>query len=119
MKRKWSELNVEKFFQDLDLNNLRVDSEELAEYMDKFNEQITFNLDNQIPLKEKKVSKVNSQTWFDNTLRDQKRNIRGRDRICHKYRQDHQWIAFKHERSQYHKMLRQKRKCFMRMCFKN
>ena len=49
MKRKWSELNVEKFFQDLDLNNLTVDPEDLAEYMDKFNERITFSLDNQIP----------------------------------------------------------------------
>ena len=44
MKRKWPELNAEKFFQDLDLNNLMVDSEELVEYMDKFNERITLNL---------------------------------------------------------------------------
>ena len=60
IKRKWPELNVEIFFQDLDLNNLTVDSEDLAEYMDKLNERITFNLDNQIPLKVKRVSKVNS-----------------------------------------------------------
>ena len=56
MERKWSELNAEKFFQDLDLNNLTVDSENLAEYMEKFNERIAFNLDNQIPLKEERVS---------------------------------------------------------------
>ena len=49
MKRKWSELNVEKFFQHLDLNNLTVYSEDLTDYMDKFNERITFNLDNKIP----------------------------------------------------------------------
>ena len=42
MKRRWSELNVEKFFQDLDLSNLTVDSEDLAEYMDKYNKRITF-----------------------------------------------------------------------------
>ena len=71
---------------------------ELAEYMDKFNERITFNLDNQIPLKENRVSKVNSHPWFDNTLRDQKSKIRRTERIWNKYRQD-QWIAFKQERS--------------------
>ena len=40
--------------------------------MGKFNDRMTFNLDNQMPLKEKRVSKVNSQPWFDNTLRNQK-----------------------------------------------
>ena len=67
-----------------------VESEELAEYKDKFNDRITSNLDNQIPLKENRVLKVNSQPWFDNTLKDQKRKIRRKERICHKYRQEHQ-----------------------------
>ena len=79
MKRKWSELNVEKFFQDLDLNNLMVGFEDLAQYMDGFYERITFNLGNQISLKEKSVSKVNSHPWFDNTLRDQKRKLEERE----------------------------------------
>ena len=64
MKRKWSVLNVEKSFQDLDINNLIVDSAEFAEYMNKFDERITFNLDNQILLNKKRVSKINFQPWF-------------------------------------------------------
>ena len=56
--RNWKKLDAEKFFADLDLNNLSLEMDDLEEMLNNYDNTVNRNLDKQIPYKMRKTPKV-------------------------------------------------------------
>ena len=49
--------------------------------------------------------------WFTSNIKHQKiKNVRWHERIWYKYREDHQWHAYKNEKWKYNNMLKEAKK---------
>ena len=44
--------------------------------------------------------------WFREHIKEQKQKVHRRERIWRRYREDHQWLAFKSEKQKYREMLK-------------
>ena len=73
--RNWKKLDAEKFFADLDLNNLSLQMNDLDEMLKNYKHAVNRNVDKQIPYKMRKMPKVVNQIWYDDELREMKRKI--------------------------------------------
>ena len=82
--RNWRKLDAEKFFADLDLNNLSLEMGHLEEMLKNYEDIVNRNLDKQIPYKMRKTPKVVNQIWYDDELREMKRKRFRKERILKK-----------------------------------
>ena len=62
------------------------------------------------PLINKSVALRNRCPWFSSTIKEQKRIVRRSERIWHKYRENHQWQAYRNEKIKYNNMLKEAKK---------
>ena len=103
-------LDAEKFFADLDLNNLSLEMDDLEEMLKNCKDVVNRSLDKQIPYKMRKIPKVVNQILYDDELREMKRKMHRKERIWRKYWIQHQWIAFYEDCKYYFKQLYLKKK---------
>ena len=52
------------------------------------------------------LTECKKNPWFTKEIRDQKRIVRNREKIWRKYREEHQWEAFKHEQTLYKNLIK-------------
>ena len=67
--------------------------------------ELTRTLDELAPIQDRKKKKIPSRSWYNSTLKEQKRIVRTRECIYTRDRQLHQWKAFTRERNRYTRML--------------
>ena len=79
--------------------------------------KIEYGVGDNIPLRKKKFTNKNSQPWYSDRLRIQKRMVHRRESIWKKYGTEHQWKAFQTERSRYNRMLNATRTEYFRKDF--
>ena len=68
------------------------------------------SLDSHAPERSKVITCRPKCPWYTDDLKHQKGVVRCRERIWRKYRQDHQWLAYKSEKRKYNNMLFQSKK---------
>ena len=66
-------------------------------------------MDKHVPEKLSKSPFRDSWLWFNQGLQDLKRSVQNRERIWHKYKQDHQWSAYREHCNKNTKSLRTSR----------
>ena len=91
--------------------------EYLPQFLNEFENKITEVLNSEVPMKLCKKIERNTQPWFNEDLRTQCKFVRSREKIWRKYKQEHQWLAFKTERDKYHKMIFVVRREYYKMEF--
>ena len=67
--------------------------------------ELTRTLDELAPLKDRRKKKQPSRSWYNATLKEQRRIVRTREHIYNRNRQLHQWKAYTRERNRYTRML--------------
>ena len=67
--------------------------------------ELTRTLDELAPLQDRRKKKISNRSWYNSTLKEQKRIVRTRECIYNRDRQLHQWKAFTRERNRYTRML--------------
>ena len=75
-----------------------------------FNIELKWVLDIVAPEKEKVISMRKLPIWYDEDVREQHCIVKKRERIWQKYREDHQWKAYKVERNRYNHFFSNKEK---------
>ena len=80
---------------DMDSDSISLDSENLEEILSLFKSYVSMSVDKHAPEKLLQVLFRDSQLWFNPELQDLKRLVCNRERIWHKYKQDHQWCALR------------------------
>ena len=63
------------------------------------------SLDSYAPEKSKVITCRPKCPWYTDDLKHQKGVVRCREKICRKYREDHQWTTYKIEKRKYSNML--------------
>ena len=99
-------MDSEAFAQDLDFKDLENESD-LISLITKFEGILKINLDKHTPEKTKRITVRDTKSWFTESIREQKKIMRRREKIWRKYKQDSIWRAFDAERVKYRSMLRQ------------
>lgn len=116
--RDLKNMNTELFFGDAHFDELvKQDTMSIDSLLDKFCDKIRRALDKHAPLQEIKTGTRDSKMWYRSSkeLRMQRKVVRTRQEIFHKYREDHHWQAYKNERRKYTKIFREtKRKYLLR-----
>ena len=115
--QNWKKGDLDKLCDKLDLNNLDYNTEYLPQFLNEFENKITEVLNSEVPMKLCKKIERNTQPWFNEDLRTQCKFVRSREKIWRKYKQEHQWLAFKTERDKYHKMIFVVRREYYKMEF--
>ena len=103
--RKYKDINIQKFENDLEMDYLDNDTTDLETLLKLFENDIISTLDKHAPLKTRRVTHRKKQPYYNEQLRNQKCRVRNRERIWRIYKQQHQRQAFVHERNKYNKML--------------
>ena len=75
-----------------------------------FNDELKWVLDIIAPEKEKPISMRKLPVWYDEEVREQHCVVRRHERIWQKYREDHQWKAYKVERNHYNRTVQAKKR---------
>ena len=112
--RNWNTWDAEKFFVDLDLNNLSLEMDDLEEILKNYKDVVNRNLNKQIPYKMRKTPKVMNQSWYDYKQREMKRKMCRKERIWRQYWAQHKWIAFCEDHKYYFKQLYLKKKHYIK-----
>ena len=87
-------------------NNLNYDTENSLEFLTAYTMGMDKIIDNVVPTKKAKVhTREVCEPWYNNILRDQKTKVHKREMIWEKYKENHEWLAFQMERSNYFRML--------------
>ena len=105
---------------DLDLNELSnmipvnelLVCNDLQVLVKKFEDVMKEAYDKLAPITEKRVINRPRKLWFNKEVREQKRIVRRREAIFKRYRENHQWIAYKVELKKYKQMLRHQKISF-------
>ena len=63
-----------------------------------------------VPLITKSVTFRHTWPWFSSTIKQQKRIVRQHERIWQKYKEDHQWHAYRTEKKKYNTILKEAKK---------
>ena len=109
---KRMELTVRKFAPDyeriaeMEYNNEKVlNTNEISKAVACFEDELTRVFDIIKPAHTKLISKHPKMPWYNKYVFDQKQIVRNREKIWRKYKQDHQWTAFKVERNRYKNLI--------------
>ena len=106
--RNKKDLNFEELGKMIPLKKLLV-CDDLQVLVKKFEKAMTKAYDKQAPITVKKVTNCPRKLWFNQELREQKCKIRRSETIFCRYRESHQWTAYKVELKKYKKMLRERK----------
>ena len=102
----YKDLDIETFMNDINLNNVYVDSLDINIVVESLEKELTRVLDKHAPVKTRTVTHRKKQPFYNQCLKNQKHCVRNRERIWRKYRETHQRKALNIERNKYNRMLR-------------
>ena len=103
--RNWKDLDIEKFCDGLNLDSLDYTMNDLETFLGDWLMKIEHGVEDNVSLRKKKFTNKNSQPWYSDRLRTQKRMVCSRESIWKKYGAELQWKAFQTERSRYNRIL--------------
>ena len=83
------------------------DDLDLAMMIDVFQQELGRVLDEHAPMITKRLPIRQPKPWFSEDIKEQKQKVCRRERIWRRYRENHQWLAFKCERQKYREMLKE------------
>ena len=104
-------VNIEELIQKIPVNEL-LECDDLQSLVTKFEDELKNAYDELAPLTEKKVTNRPRNLWFNQEIADQKRVVRRREKIYKRYREKHQWTAYREELKNYKKMLKDQKISF-------
>ena len=102
---KISKRDTDAFLKDLVLTGV-TDDLDLAMMIHVFQHELCRVLDKHTPILTRKLPARQPKPWFNEDIKEQKQKVQRRERIWRKYRETHQWLAFKAEKQQYRFMLK-------------
>ena len=108
MYRKIKSIDPELMSDDIDLKQLDGEGD-INLYAKTLESALKKPLDKHAPEKMKVIKDRTRQPWFDSNLKIQKQKTRRSERRWRKYRQDHQWLAYKADMRDYRATLKQHR----------
>ena len=91
--QNWKNVDPDRLIKDMELQD--VAGEDLDQLLLPYSQHIQSALDIHAPIIPVKATNKISNPWYNKTLHKQLRTVRNRERIWRKYKQDHQWCAFK------------------------
>ena len=104
--RRISKIDTDAYTKDLLLTRI-TDDLELDTMIDVFQQELVRVLDEHAPLIGKRLQTRKPKPWFREDIKEQKQKVHRRERIWRRYREDHQWLAFKSEKKKYREMLKE------------
>ncbi|XP_070565305.1 uncharacterized protein [Ptychodera flava] len=108
--RNFKKVNRDDFINDLHYINLATNKDADSISNQLRNELVTI-VNKHAPKRIKAVVERKHHIWYNDDIKDQKKLLRSRENIWRKYRQPHQWIAYKRCRNTLHYMIKaEKRK---------
>ena len=111
--RNWAKVDKETILNDMSLCDTA--GETLQEYYHNYKNKISLTLNEKLPLRTMNTSNKTKKLWYNSELSEHRRLVRNRERIYRKYKQNHQWTAFKSEQKKYRKRLRAIKSNFINM----
>ena len=99
-------MDTDAYVKDLLLTKI-TDDLELDTMIDAFQQELVRALDEHAPMIGKRLHTRKSKPWFREDIKEQKQKVHRRERIWRRYREDHQWLAFKSEKKKYREMLKE------------
>ena len=108
MYRKIKDIDPELMSDDIDLKQLDGEGD-VNLYAKTLESALKEALDKHAPEKMKVIKDRTRQPWFDGNLKIQKQKTRRSERRWRKYRQDHQWLAYKANMRDYRATLKEHR----------
>ena len=103
--RKLTEAVIKEFQQSFN-NQPIVDATNLEDAIDQLNDQMLRTLNKVTPLKSRRCVKKAPISWFNKDLLNQMKVVKNREQKWIKYKEPHQWTAFKRERNHYNQMMK-------------
>ena len=94
---KISKIDTDTYVKDMLLTKI-TDDLELDMMIDVFQQELVRVLDEHAPMIRKRLQIRQPKPWFREDIKEQKQKVRRRERIWRRYREDHQWLAFKSEK---------------------
>ena len=88
-----------------DINCQAVEFSNIDKAVQTLNAELLRVLDKHAPTKEHKIVVRKMQPWYEDHVKNQKKVVRKREQIWRKYRETHQWKAYRIERNRYNRML--------------
>ena len=95
------------------LDSINLDSENLEKILSQFKPCVSGSVDKHAPEKLSKTPCRDSWPWFNQELQGLKRSVQNREMVWFKYKQDHQWHAYKEYCNKYTTFLRSSRMMYM------
>ena len=83
-----------------------LDTTNLEDAIHQLNDQMLRNLNKVARMKRRRSRKKAPKSWFNKDLLDQRKIVKNREHKWLKYRQQHQWTAFKRDRNRYNQMIK-------------
>ena len=106
--RKIKDIDAAKFAKDVvkhPLLNIEDQMDDIDILVTNLETALRESLDSHAPEKSKVITCRPKCPWYTDDLKHQKGVVRHRERIWRKYREDHQWLAYKSEKRKYNNML--------------
>ena len=72
-----------------------------------FQHELSRVLDEHAPIITKRLPTRLPKLWFNEDIKEQKQKVQRRERIWRKFKENHQWLAFKEEKQKYRGMLKE------------
>ena len=85
----WKSTEMNPFSQQLEWNGLDNTETDLPHFLLQFQNRIKKVIDEKVPMKTKKLTIRETQPWFNDEVRQQRRFVHRRESIWNKYKQEH------------------------------
>ena len=96
-------IDQDNLINSMQLTDIKGDS--IEDLLVKFKLNVENALDLHAPEITIRISDRPNKLWYNNSLNSQLRIVRNRERIYRKYKENHQWLAYKEQLNKYNKML--------------
>ena len=106
--RRIKDIEAAQFTKDVEkhpLLNIEDQIDDIDTLVTNLETALTESLDSHAPEKSKVITCRPKCPWYTSELKHQKGVVRCKEKIWRKYREDHQWIAYKVEKRKYNQML--------------
>ena len=102
--RKTSDVTTDEFMSEFKKEVIEL-NEGLPTVHNQFKSGLQRALEDCVPKKTLTIGDRKKHQWVDNTVLQQRRIVRNRERIWKRYHKEHQWKAYKRERNRLNRML--------------
>ena len=101
--RKLKDIDTDAFMADINCEVIQLTN--LQQATTTLKDELTRVLEKHAPLKEWKISDRKKQPWYEEHVKHQKKIVRRREHIWHKYKEQQHWKAYTVERNRFNRIL--------------